>query len=146
MDPTIQESYIKWIKIDDKEVKLEILDPNCYDEYEFLIEKYIRSSDGFIYVIDFEKKETIECLYRTIERLKLIHDKDRFPLVLFFNKSDLKENEKNIKEDDIQKVINKLENELKYKLPYFCGSAKYRLNIDDAFYEIIHEINKNKKK
>lgn len=138
--------HIMKIKIDNRDLTLHIIDTTSYGDYDYMTESIIRSSEGFIYVIDLKSKELIEKFFEFVGKVMVIKDVNSFPLVLFFNKNDLEENQIIIKEEDIQRVINKLEKEFGYQLPHFCGSAKNRMNIDEVFYEIVHQIDNNLKK
>lgn len=137
-DPTIEDIYNKEIMIDDKTIKLQIMD--TFREDEILNDQYIRTTQGFIYIIDIKDKK-IEELHQFIKKVLYIKDLDSFPFVIFFNKSDLEEEKINIKQSDAEVIISDLKKKYFSRIPYFYGSAKTNNFVIEVFQEIVYEIN-----
>ncbi|KAI6183601.1 hypothetical protein M3Y97_00506000 [Aphelenchoides bicaudatus] len=132
-DPTISDAYSKQCFVDENMFKIEVMDTAGQDEFASMREQYLRNGDGFLLVFSLTNRESLEYikrLYRHIERLK---DREFFPMILVGNKCDL----------DAQRQVSKEEAEswaTSLSIPYIETSAKYRLNVDQIFYDLIRLI------
>lgn len=108
-------------------------------------EQYLRTGDGFLLVFSLTSRERfanslipftdhgtfsleyVRTLQRHIDRLK---DRDQFPMILVGNKCDL-EDERQISKEEAEDVARQL------RIPYIECSAKFRLNIDQAFHDLV---------
>ncbi|KAH7704563.1 Ras-related protein R-Ras2 [Aphelenchoides avenae] len=129
-DPTIADSYTKQCFVDDALCKLEVLDTAGQDEFSTMREQYLRTGDGFLLVFSLTSRESLEyvrTLQRHIDRLK---DRDHFPMILVGNKCDLVD-ERQISKAEAEDVAQQL------RIPYIECSAKHRLNIDQAFHDLV---------
>ncbi len=134
-DPTIEDSYRKQVKIDNKICFLDILDTAGQEEYSAMRDQYMRNGQGFIIVYSILLRETfdeVETFHVQIHRVK---DKDFVPIVLCGNKCDMDE-QRNVAK------IEGIELSKKYKCPYVETSAKTRVNIEEVFFQIVREIDK----
>lgn len=110
----------------------------------------IRKTQGFIYVVDISKKETEkkewEKMFEYHMNFILDHldsEKKVFPLVVFFNKSDLEEKAIEIQENEAKELMKYFHNKISSNVTYFYGSAKNDINVNDVFYEIIRKIDEH---
>ncbi len=88
-DPTIEDSYRKQVKIDNKICFLDILDTAGQEEYSAMRDQYMRNGQGFIIVFSILLKDTfyeVETFHVQIQRVK---DKDFFPMVLCGNNKNI---------------------------------------------------------
>ena len=134
-DPTIEDSYRKQVKIDNKICFLDILDTAGQEEYSAMRDQYMRNGQGFIIVYSILSRESfneIETFHIQIQRVK---DKDFFPMVLCGNKCDA------INDRQVSKLEG-IELAKTFKCPYIETSDKTRINIEETFYEIVREIDK----
>lgn len=96
--------------------------------------------EGFIYVFDIKQNKMDE-LYEFIEDVLKVKEVDYFPLVIFFNKSDLQEDQIQIKENDTNEIIKNVKTKYFCHISHFYGSAKTGNFVIEAFYEVIYAIN-----
>uniref|UniRef100_A0A1I8A8X8 Ras-like protein 2 n=1 Tax=Steinernema glaseri TaxID=37863 RepID=A0A1I8A8X8_9BILA len=132
-DPTIEDSYTKSCFIDEDLCKLEVLDTAGQEEFSTMREQYLRNGNGFLLVYAVTDRNSLEevlKLHRLILRLK---DRDEFPIMLVANKTDLSE-ERLISREEGQQVAHQL------NVPYIECSAKERLNVDQAFHDLVRLI------
>ncbi|XP_065202428.1 ras-like protein 2 [Planococcus citri] len=134
-DPTIEDSYTKQCVIDDIPAKLDILDTAGQEEFSAMREQYMRSGEGFLLVFavtDHPSFEEISKFHRQILRVK---DRDEFPMLMVGNKADL-ENQRMVSVTEAQQLSQQL------RIPYVECSAKVRMNVDQAFYELVRIVRK----
>jgi GTPase KRas len=134
-DPTIEDSYRKHAKIDDKTCFLEILDTAGQEEYKALRDQYMRTGDGFVMVYSCIDRKTFEEINEFYEQILRVKDADAVPMVLVGNKCDL-ESERVIPTDEGKNYAKQL------NIAFMETSAKMRKNVDEAFYELVREIRK----
>jgi GTPase KRas protein len=134
-DPTIEDSYRKQCVIDEEVALLDILDTAGQEEYSAMREQYMRTGEGFLLVysiIDRGSFEEVSDFYSQILRVK---DKDDFPMILVGNKADL-EADRQVTADKGKALAKEL------KVSYVETSAKWRVNVDVAFHELVRIIRK----
>ncbi|KAL9646756.1 hypothetical protein ABK040_001178 [Willaertia magna] len=136
-DPTIEDSYRKHVKVDDKPAFLEILDTAGQEEYKALRDNYMRSADGFLLVFDVTQKKSFQEIEEFYEHILRVKDCDSFPMVLVGNKCDL-ESERGVTTNEAKLRAKEME------IKYIETSARKRLNIDECFMELIRDIRKVK--
>ncbi|KAI8640498.1 ras family-domain-containing protein, partial [Parasitella parasitica] len=137
-DPTIEDSYRKQCVIDEETALLDILDTAGQEEYSAMREQYMRNGEGFLLVYSITSRmsfEEIDTFYQQICRVK---DRDNFPLVLVANKCDL-ELDRQISSKEGQDLAKH------YRCHFVETSAKVRINVDEAFYEIVRDIRRYNK-
>jgi GTPase KRas protein len=134
-DPTIEDSYIKQITIDDEEIILDILDTAGQEEYTSMRDYYMRSGQGFILVYSITNDITFHEISSLRDQILRAKDKDIIPMILVGNKSDL----------ESQRKIQTLEGitlSKNFGIPFFETSAKLKENITEIFCELVREIKK----
>ncbi|XP_053615935.1 ras-like protein 2 [Plodia interpunctella] len=129
-DPTIEDSYTKQCVIDDIPAKLDILDTAGQEEFSAMREQYMRSGEGFLLVFSVADHASFDELYKFHKQILRVKDRDEFPMLMVGNKADL----------EIQRVVSleaaqALSRQL--KVPYIECSAKARMNVDQAFHELV---------
>eukprot|EP00010_Vexillifera_abyssalis_P007221 CAMPEP_0201547688 /NCGR_PEP_ID=MMETSP0173_2-20130828/4180_1 /ASSEMBLY_ACC=CAM_ASM_000268 /TAXON_ID=218659 /ORGANISM="Vexillifera sp., Strain DIVA3 564/2" /LENGTH=188 /DNA_ID=CAMNT_0047956821 /DNA_START=68 /DNA_END=634 /DNA_ORIENTATION=- len=135
-DPTIEDSYRKQATIDDEVAYLDILDTAGQDEYSAMREQYMVGGEGFLLVFAINSRNSFEDLKSFHEQILRVKDVEEFPMVIAGNKADL---------GDRQRKVTKAEGEdraSEWNVPFFETSAKTRLNVEEAFYELVREIRK----
>lgn len=134
-DPTIEDSYVKQCIIDGDICKLEVLDTAGQDEFSTMREQYMRTGHGFLLVYSVTDRSSLEEVVRLYKQIVRIKDRDEFPMILVANKCDLEQ----------QRLVSREEGEglaRELALPYLECSAKYRLNVDQAFHNLVRLIRK----
>ncbi|GBP11599.1 Ras-like protein 2 [Eumeta japonica] len=129
-DPTIEDSYTKQCVIDDIPAKLDILDTAGQEEFSAMREQYMRSGEGFLLVFSVADHSSFDELYKFHRQILRVKDRDEFPMLLVGNKADL-EHQRVVSLEQAQALSRQL------KVPYIECSAKARMNVDQAFHELV---------
>ncbi|KAG2200831.1 ras-like protein 1 [Mucor mucedo] len=137
-DPTIEDSYRKQCVIDEETALLDVLDTAGQEEYSAMREQYMRNGEGFLLVYSITSRmsfEEIETFYQQICRVK---DRDHFPMVLIANKCDL-EYDRQVSSQEGRDLAQH------YGCQFVESSAKERVNVDEAFHEVVRDIRRYNK-
>merc|ERR1711997_254883 len=134
-DPTIEDSYTKQCVIDDNVAKLDILDTAGQEEFSAMREQYMRSGEGFLLVFSLADRASFEEIYKFHKQVLRVKDRDEFPMLIVGNKADLSAH-RAVSSEECQNMAKQL------KTPYIESSAKNRMNVDQAFYELVRLIRK----
>ena len=134
-DPTIENSYRKQITVDDESYMLDILDTAGEEEYSVMIDQYIRSGEGFLFMFSLTSRISFDKLAEKILHAQNCKDKTHFPMILVGNKCDLK-SDRQISTEEGEEMAKVLD------CPYFETSAKERINIEESFVQLFREMKK----
>ncbi|XP_046669155.1 ras-like protein 2 [Homalodisca vitripennis] len=134
-DPTIEDSYTKQCVIDDVPAKLDILDTAGQEEFSAMREQYMRSGEGFLLVFAVTDKASFDEMYKFHRQILRVKDRDEFPMLMVGNKADL-EHQRVVSVQEAQNLSRQL------KIPYIECSAKLRMNVDQAFHELVRIVRK----
>jgi len=134
-DPTIEDSYTKQCVIDDTVAKLDILDTAGQEEFSAMREQYMRSGEGFLLVFSLSDRKSFDELGKMYQSVLRVKDRDEFPMLVVGNKADLDRN-RQVSRQECENMAKQL------KTPFIECSAKNRINIDQAFYELVRLIRK----
>ncbi|CAH1800035.1 unnamed protein product [Owenia fusiformis] len=134
-DPTIEDSYTKQCVIDDVVARLDILDTAGQEEFSAMREQYMRSGEGFLLVFSVADRSSFDQIYKFHKQILRVKDRDEFPMILVGNKADL-EHQRRITHDEGASIAREL------KIPYIEASAKVRMNVDQAFYDLVRIVRK----
>ncbi|XP_047992520.1 ras-like protein 2 [Leguminivora glycinivorella] len=129
-DPTIEDSYTKQCVIDDIPAKLDILDTAGQEEFSAMREQYMRSGEGFLLVFSVAEHSSFDEIYKFHKQILRVKDRDEFPMLMVGNKADL-EAQRVVSLEEAQALSRQL------KVPYIECSAKARMNVDQAFHELV---------
>ncbi|CAH2240179.1 ras-like protein 2 [Pararge aegeria] len=132
-DPTIEDSYTKQCVIDDIPAKLDILDTAGQEEFSAMREQYMRSGEGFLLIFSVADHASFEELFKFHKQILRVKDRDEFPMLMVGNKADL-EHQRLVTLDEAQALSRQL------KIPYIECSAKARMNVDQAFHELVRQV------
>jgi len=115
----------KEIKINDKIIRLHILDTAGQEKYKSIAKSAIKRANGIIFVFDLNCKESFDNIkYWLMSSLEVSND---FNKILVGNKYDLT---REVDKDKVEKLIEK------YNFKYFETSAKDGKNVELIFKEI----------
>nr|O93856.1 RecName: Full=Ras-like protein; Flags: Precursor [Laccaria bicolor]AAD01987.1 ras protein [Laccaria bicolor] len=137
-DPTIEESYRKQCVIDDEVALLDVLDTAGQEEYSAMREQYMRTGEGFLLVYSITSRQSFEEIMTFQQQILRVKDKDYFPIIVVGNKCDL----------DKERVVSKQEGESlarQFGCKFIETSAKSRINVENAFYDLVREIRRYNK-
>ena len=156
------------VTIDDETCLLDILDTAGQEEYSAMRDQYMRTGQGFLCVYSITNKATFEEIANFREQILRVKDADKVrcgppwpvlcgalatnrrteltraclargpwqvPMVIVGNKLDL----------DAERVVSQQEGKelaASFGCPWMETSAKARIRVEDAFYELVREIRK----
>ena len=125
------DSKIKYLTINDKQVKLKIWDTAGQERFRTITQQYYNRADGVLLVFALDNEESFLKTADWIKQINLHSEQKKIPIVLVGNKSDLP-----------RKVSGEQAKELaeEYQLNYYETSALTRDNIDEAFECLANEI------
>uniref|UniRef100_A0A8D2NUV4 RAS related 2 n=1 Tax=Zosterops lateralis melanops TaxID=1220523 RepID=A0A8D2NUV4_ZOSLA len=132
-DPTIEDSYTKQCVIDERAARLDILDTAGQEEFGAMREQYMRTGEGFLLVFSVTDRGSFEEIYKFQRQILRVKDRDEFPMILVGNKADL-DHQRQVTQEEGQQLARQL------KVMYMEASAKIRLNVDQAFHELVRVI------
>jgi len=98
-------------------------------------EQYMRSGEGFLLVFSLADRSSFEEVYKFHKQVLRVKDRDEFPMLIVGNKADLEKN-RQVSIDECMNLAKQL------KTPYIECSAKNRMNVDQAFFELVRLIRK----
>lgn len=134
-DPTIEDSYTKQCVIDDIPAKLDILDTAGQEEFSAMREQYMRSGEGFLLVFSITERASFDEIHKFHRQILRVKDRDEFPMLMVGNKLDL-DGQRMVWQEEAQQLARNL------RIPYIECSAKLRVNVDNAFYELVRVVRK----
>ncbi|XP_012539290.1 ras-like protein 2 [Monomorium pharaonis] len=134
-DPTIEDSYTKQCVIDDVPAKLDILDTAGQEEFSAMREQYMRSGEGFLLVFSVTDHSSFDEILKFHRQILRVKDRDEFPMLMVGNKADL-DHQRSVSIEEAQNMARQL------KIPYIECSAKLRMNVDQAFHELVRIVRK----
>lgn len=133
--------------IDDEVALLDVLDTAGQEEYRYVVpyslysamrEQYMRTGEGFLLVYSITSRTSFEEVSAFYQQVLRVKDKDYFPVVMVANKCDL-EAQRQVSSEEGNAVARR----------FGCGfvetSAKHRVNVDEAFYDLVREIRRYNK-
>ncbi|KAL6045470.1 hypothetical protein STEG23_004011 [Scotinomys teguina] len=132
-DPTIEDSYTKQCVIDERAARLDILDTAGQEEFGAMREQYMRTGEGFLLVFSVTDRGSFEEIYKFQRQILRVKDRDEFPMILIGNKADL-DHQRQVTQEEGQQLARQL------KVTYMEASAKIRMNVDQAFHELVRVI------
>ena len=126
------EFALKFLKIDDFQLKIQIWDTAGMERYRSITNAYYKGAKGVIIVYDITRRKSFENVDNWIEDFKSKADDDAV-ILLIGNKNDL----------DDKREVSKEESEIKAqknKFAFMETSAKENNNVDKAFETLFKEI------
>ena len=134
-DPTQEDSYRKQVSIAGKTCILDILDIGGQEYQDNIMSNPIMKSDGFICVYAITSRYSIEDVAIIREQLLRVNEYNPIPMVLVGNKIDIVD-ERQITTEEGSDLANS------FSCPFYETSCKDRVNIEEAFFSAIREIEK----
>uniref|UniRef100_A0A8C7BHA8 RAS related n=2 Tax=Mustelinae TaxID=169418 RepID=A0A8C7BHA8_NEOVI len=134
-DPTIEDSYTKICAVDGVPARLDILDTAGQEEFGAMREQYMRAGHGFLLVFAINDRQSFNEVGKLFTQILRVKDRDDFPIVLVGNKADL----------ETQRQVPRSEASAfgaSHHVAYFEASAKLRLNVDEAFEQLVRAVRK----
>jgi len=135
---TAPDSYRKQCVIDDEVALLDVLDTAGQEEYSAMREQYMRTGEGFLLVYSITDRQSFEEIMTFQQQILRVKDKDYFPMIVVGNKCDL-DGERQVSTQEGQTLARN------FGCKFIETSAKSRINVDNAFYDIVREIRRYNK-
>ena len=168
------DSYRKQCVIDDEVALLDVLDTAGQEEYAAMREQYMRTGEGFLLVYSITSRQSFEEILTFQQQILRVKDKDYFPIIIVGNKCDLDAEREVSRQGTLNdhpeiyfasiwhiliyassallKIIANAwwltegENLARqFGCAFIETSAKSRINVDNAFYNIVREIRRYNK-
>ena len=98
-------------------------------------EQYMRSGEGFLLVFALNDHSSFDEIAKFQKQILRVKDRDEFPMLMVGNKCDL-EPQRQVSLEEAQNASRNM------MIPYIECSAKSRINIDQAFHELVRLVRK----
>jgi len=113
---------------------LDIIDTAGQEEFSAMRDQYMRVGEGFLLVFSLTTRGSFDELPPLREKILMVKDVvGYYPMVVIGNKCDL-ENEREVSKLDLENLGKN------FQCPVFEGSAKARINVEEAFKQVVREI------
>jgi GTPase KRas protein len=102
-------------------------------------EQYMRSGEGFILVYAINSRSSFEEIQTFYQQILRVKDSDYVPLTLVGNKCDL----------DAEREVSTIEGKeiaKKMNAKFMESSARYRINVEEAYYSLVRSIRDENRK
>lgn len=109
------------------------------EEWKAMRDQWIRNGQGFMVMYAINDRGTFEDLPPLFDRIKMVKETERGPMVLVGNKCDL-EQEREVSREEAEKLANRL------GIPFFEASAKTKVNVTEAFTRLARDMRRYAKK
>eukprot|EP01094_Clydonella_sp_ATCC50884_P022210 TRINITY_DN5059_c2_g1_i1.p1 TRINITY_DN5059_c2_g1~~TRINITY_DN5059_c2_g1_i1.p1 ORF type:complete len:222 (-),score=59.51 TRINITY_DN5059_c2_g1_i1:78-644(-) len=140
-DPTVEDYYRKQVYIDDEACTLNIFDTSyTHLEHSPLRDEATRAAQGFVYVFSVTSRSSFDEIASFREYVERTKDGEehKWPIVLLGNKCDL-EGQREVAATEGREMATDL------SCLFFETSAKERINVEEAFYDLVREVRKDAK-
>ncbi|KAG2215980.1 hypothetical protein INT46_007040 [Mucor plumbeus] len=135
-DPTIEDSYRKQVEVDGQQCMLEILDTAGTEQFTAMRDLYMKNGQGFVLVFSITSQVTLTDLHEIREQILRVKGTENVPMVLVGNKCDL-ENERMVSREKGMALSQQWGGK-----PFYETSARFKINVDEVFYDVVRQINK----
>jgi len=99
-------------------------------------DQYMRTGQGFLCVYAITSRSSFDEIASFREQILRVKDKDKVPMIIVGNKCDL-ESERQVTTGEGQDLAKS------FGAPFMETSAKARINVEEAFYQLVREIRKD---
>ena len=136
-DPTIEDSYRRQVVVDEQTSLLQILDTAGQDEFQVMLDGWIRNGDCFMLVFSATSRRSFEELEKYRTKLQQVKDTEhQVPVVILMNKIDLVD-ERQVEVEEAEELAKR------WGVPLVQASAKTNKNIKAGFEELVREHRKH---
>eukprot|EP01083_Nonionella_stella_P311416 1110363_1 len=145
-DDTFNESFIttigvdfrfRTINVDDKIVKLQIWDTAGQEKFKTITSSYYRNAHAVMIVYDVSDRKSFSNIDQWLSDIEKFCPSKVCKMIIG-NKCDIELSEREITNEDAKQYADDL------SIPYIETSAKTADNVENAFYQMVQELIKNK--
>ncbi|XP_022665947.1 GTP-binding protein Rheb homolog isoform X2 [Varroa destructor] len=133
-DPTIENTFVKTVKFEGKDVSLKIIDTAGQDEFSIYPPGYTMDIHGYVLVYSVTSKQSFEIVKKIYHKLLDQTGLPQLPVVLVGNKNDLR-NERVVSHEEGRELARYM------KGVFLEASAKQNDCVLDIFTQVIGRIN-----
>jgi GTPase KRas protein len=134
--PTIEDCYRRTTSVDNCTAFLEILDTAGQEEYNALREQWVSEGRAFLLVYSVASKQSFLEVNAFREKILLVNEDEKVPMVLVGNKCDL-ENKREVSFEEGVALAKEFGD-----IPFIESSALNGLNCTEVFHAAVREIRK----
>jgi GTPase KRas protein len=124
--------------VDEEVALLDVLDAAGQEEYSAMREQYMRTGEGFLLVYSITSRQSFEQVMTFQHQILEVKKLDYFPIIVVGNKCDL-EHEREVSKQEGEALARS------FGCKFIETSAKSRINVDNAFYDMVREIRRYNK-
>ncbi|XP_047383256.1 ras-related protein R-Ras2-like [Sciurus carolinensis] len=95
----------------------------------------MRTGQGFLSAFSVTDRGSFEDICKFQRQILRVKDRDEFPIILIGDKADL-DHQRQVTQEEGQQLARQLE------VTYMEASAKIRMNVDQAFHELVRVLRK----
>jgi len=136
-DPTIEDTYQKFIEVDKRKVCLNVVDTAGQEDYTAMRDTWLRMGDAFILVFSLTDNNSLQEVKTLHDAIVEAKDSDNVPIVLVGNKKDLVD-KRQVPAETAQEIARS------WTSPFIETSAKTAENVERVFFEIVRECRRRK--
>lgn len=135
-DPTIEDSYTKWVTANkNTRLFLQVTDTAGQEEFLAIRDHYITNGDGFLLVYAVNDKKSFEQLNSIRDHIQRIKQSKDVPIMIAANKVDLSSSDRQVTKDEgDQFALEKLGD----AALHMETSAKTDANVDEVFSVLVN--------
>ena len=133
-DSTIEDSSRKQVNVDGQVAVLDILDTAGQDEYAAMREQYMIGGEGFLLIYSITSRNSFTEIREYHEQILRLKDVDWFPCVVVGNHCDRSDRQRKVSKEEGEELCKQL------GVPFFEGSARAAINVEEAYYQLVREI------
>lgn len=135
-DPTIEDSYTKWVTANkNTRLFLQVTDTAGQEEFLAIRDHYITNGDGFLLVYAVNDKKSFEQLNSIRDHIQRIKQSKDVPIMIAANKVDLSSSDRQVTKDEgDQFALDKLGD----AALHMETSAKTDKNVDEVFSVLVN--------
>ncbi|KAJ2939627.1 hypothetical protein O0L34_g14345 [Tuta absoluta] len=135
-DPTIENTFTKFIRLNSTEYEVKLVDTAGQDEYSIFPLQYSMDFHGYVLVYSITSSKSFQIVQIIYDKLLDMIGKIHVPIVLVGNKTDL-HLERKISTEEGRRLAEK------WKAAFVETSAKKNESVTDMFHSILTEIEKS---